>query len=318
MTQALLSRTDGECARVTQNAAWGACAPELSILIPFKSDDPTRLLAALDAAPSCEVEIILLDDGSRDSDLAQRVSALVSVLRTAARLLVLDQNEGRARGRNRLVGQARARHFLFLDSDMLPDQTDFVARWLDLAKEDIPVAFGGFSLQQCPPNPDHDLHRVMAARGDCVPAELRSLTPEKYVFTSNLLVRRDVFAAEAFDEAFTGWGWEDVEWAMRVSALWPIRHLDNTATHLGLDTAATIAAKYEQSAANFARAVTLHPQVISTYPSYRAARLLSRIPFLGLWRVLLKGYALSAPLPVRSRAFAMRLYRAALYAGVLK
>ena len=59
--------------------------------------------------------------------------------------------------------------------------------------------------------------------------------PEKYVFTSNLLIRRDVFDAEPFDAGFVGWGWEDVEWGMRVSRRHPIAHIDNPATHLGLD-----------------------------------------------------------------------------------
>jgi hypothetical protein len=154
----------------------------------------------------------------------------------------------------------------------------------------------------------------MAAHADCRPAAERRLAPEKHLFTSNLLVRRDVFEAEAFDEGFTGWGWEDVEWGMRVARRWPILHLDNPATHLGLDTAPAIAAKFEQSAANFARVVAAHREVVSAYPSYRVARALKRAPLRGLWRPLLKAYALVEGAPVRSRAFAMRLYRAALYA----
>ena len=98
----------------------------------------------------------------------------------------------------------------------------------------------------------------------------RARAPEKYVYTSNLLVRRDVFEAEAFDGAFTGWGWEDVEWAMRVSRRWPVLHIDNPATHMGLDTVEQLAGKYEQSAGNFARVVARHPDVVSTYPSYRS------------------------------------------------
>jgi hypothetical protein len=154
----------------------------------------------------------------------------------------------------------------------------------------------------------------MAGHSDCLPAAERNLTPEKHVFTSNLLVRRDVFETEAFDESFAGWGWEDVEWGMRVARRWPILHVDNTATHLGLDTARVMAGKYEQSAANFARVIAAHPQVVSTYPSYRAARLLRLAPLRGLWRPLLKAYALADAAPLPSRAFAMRLYRAALYA----
>jgi len=299
---------------VFDNAAWVAAAPRLSVLIPFKGDDPCRLLAALDRKPG-PAEIVLLDDGSNDPGLAQRVRAAVENLALPARLVTLSCNEGRSKGRNRLVAHARAGHFLFLDSDMLPDADRFLGRWLDLAaSKNVPVAFGGFSLLQCAPRREHALHRAMAGHSDCLPASERNLTPEKHVFTSNLLVRRDVFEAEAFDEGFAGWGWEDVEWGMRVARRWPILHVDNTATHLGLDTAPVMASKYEQSAANFARVIAAHPQVVSTYPSYRAARLLRLAPLRRLWRPLLKAYALAEAAPIATRAFAMRLYRAALYA----
>ena len=299
---------------VIDNAAWGDATPALSVLIPFKGDDPTDLLGMLDAE-SGRVEVILLDDGTASAALTARVADAAQGHALPVRLVTLARNEGRAKGRNRLVAHARGGHFLFLDSDMLPDTPDFLAVWLDLAvNENAPVAFGGFSLIQTPPRREHALHRAMATHSDCLPARERNVSPEKHVFTSNLLVRRDVFDAEAFDEGFAGWGWEDVEWGMRVARRWPIRHIDNTATHLGLDTAATMAAKYEQSAANFARVVAAHPEVVSGYPSYKVARLLKRAPLRTLWRPLLKALALAEAAPVSTRALAMRLYRASLYA----
>lgn len=296
------------------NAAWPGAAPRLSVLIPFKGDDPCPLIGLLAREPVA-AEIVLLDDGTGEPDLTARVQAAMGRCALPARLVTLAANEGRARGRNRLVSHARAGHFLFLDSDMAPDSSGFLSTWLDLiARQDPAVAFGGFSLDQAPPRRDHALHRAMAGHSDCLPAQIRAQNPEKHVFTSNLLVRRDVFAAEAFDEGFAGWGWEDVEWGMRVARRWPILHIDNTATHLGLDPAPVIAAKYEQSAANFARVVAAHREVVSAYPSYRAARILKRAPLRRLWRPLVKAYALAERAPVKSRAFAMRLYRAALYA----
>jgi hypothetical protein len=157
----------------------------------------------------------------------------------------------------------------------------------------------------------------MALNSDCLSADLRRLAPEKYVFTSNLLVRRDVFEAVAFDEGFTGWGWEDVEWAMRVARQWPIQHLDNTASHLGLDTAAALTRKYEQSAANFGRVVAEHPQVVASYGSYRVARMIRRLPGRSLVRGLARTLALSGGLPTGLQGFGLRLYRAALYAEVV-
>ena len=301
-------------ATLFDNAPWATAQPRLSVLVPFKGDDPRPLLIALAREPVA-VEIVLLDDGTGDASLSAALQALIPDLPLPTRLVTLAVNEGRAKGRNRLVSHARAGHFLFLDSDMAPDRGDFLAAWLALITKDDPaVAFGGFSLQQVKPRRDQALHRAMAAHSDCLSAAERSLSPEKHVFTSNLLVRRDVFAAEGFDEGFAGWGWEDVEWGMRVARRWPIVHIDNTATHLGLDPAKVIAAKYEQSAANFARVVAAHPEVVSAYPSYRAAKILRRVPLRRLWRPLIKAFALNDLAPLPSRAFAMRLYRAALYA----
>ncbi len=310
-----------DAAGVTDNAAWTGASPALSVLIPFLRDDPCDLLQRLDteaAAADGAVEIVLVDDGTADGALTCRIAAVTGAMALPVRLISLSANEGRSRGRNRLAGSARGGHLLFLDSDMRPDRPDFLKTWADLvAREDPAVAFGGFSLLQASTDARFAVHRVMAMRSECVPRDERARTPEKYVYTSNLLVRRDVFATEAFDAAFTGWGWEDVEWGMRVSRRFPVIHIDNPATHMGLDTVAALAGKYEQSAPNFARVAAKHPDIVGGYPSFRAARLLKRLPALGLVRPWMKRAALTGWLPIRARAFSLRLYRAALYAEAI-
>ncbi len=306
---------------VIDNAAHGDAAPQLSILTPFYRDDPRPLLAALDregAALGGLVELVLLDDAGGDPERSRAVAQAARTLSVPTRLIQLAANAGRARGRNQLVEHSRGRHLLFLDSDMLPDRAHFLTAYLALiAAEDPPVVVGGFSVAQAAVRPEHALHRALALRGECVPAVERARMPEKYVWTSNLLVRRDVFAAESFDEAFQGWGWEDTEWGVRVAARFGVRHIDNQATHLGLDTASALAAKYEQSPANFARILARHPQTVRRFPSYRLARVLKTIPGCGVWRPFLKRLALASRWPLASRVAAMKLYRAALYAEVV-
>lgn len=308
-------------AEVHDNAAWTATRPSMSVLIPFLRDDPTDLLRRLDAeAGSLDgaVEIVVLDDGTADAALTDRLAGQIRAMALPARLITLPANEGRARGRNRLASAARGGNLLFLDSDMRPDRPDFLRAWADLVAHDEPaVAFGGFSLLQAPNEPRFAVHRALAARSECVGAAERARQPEKYVYTSNLLVRRDVFEAEAFDPGFTGWGWEDVEWAMRVSRRFPVVHVDNPATHMGLDTVEALAGKYEQSAPNFGRMAARHPEIVAVYPSYRAARLLKRVPALPGLRRLMREAARAGWLPVGARAFSLRLYRAALYADAV-
>jgi glycosyltransferase involved in cell wall biosynthesis len=308
-------------ADIHENAAFADARPTVSVLMPFLRDDPTDLLGALETeGPSLNgaVEIIVLDDGTADAALTQRLKAQIDAMALPVRLITLPKNEGRAIGRNRLAGAARAGSLLFLDSDMRPDHAHFLRDWAALVADSDPaVAFGGFSLLQAPTDARFQVHRALAAKSECVPCAERAKQPEKYVYTSNLLVRRDVFESEAFDPGFTGWGWEDVEWAMRVARRFAVVHVDNPATHMGLDTVAALAGKYEQSAPNFGRMVQRHPEVVAAYPSYRAAKLLKRLPGLRLLRRGLRGGAEAAWLPVATRAFSLRLYRAALYADAV-
>lgn len=308
-------------AHIHENAAWSQATPAISVLIPFLRDDPQGLLRQLDTeAPvlAGAVELVLLDDGTADFDLTQQLQTTINTLRLPARLITLAANEGRATGRNRLTTAARGEAYLFLDSDMRPDTAAFLQIWLRLVSDNAPaVAFGGFSLDQAPTDARFAVHRALSGASECLPASQRALTPEKYVYTSNLLVRRDVFSAESFDPGFSGWGWEDVEWAMRVSRRFPVVHIDNPATHMGLDTVEDLARKFDQGAGNFARVVALHPAIVQTYPSYKAARALKRLPALPLARRLMKQAALTTALPVKARAFALRLYRAAVYADAV-
>ena len=307
---------------VTDNAAWAAADARLSVLIPFFRDDPRPLLHALEreaAALAGRVEVVVLDDAGGDPARSRQAAQEAADSPLPVRLVALARNAGRAAGRNRLADAARARHLLFIDADMLPDRPDFLQAWLPLAEEaDVPAAFGGFSLEQATPGAEHRLHHAMQLGAECLPAAVRARQPAKHVFTSNLLVRRDVLAAEPFDESFVGWGWEDVEWGARVAARFGVTHIDNPATHLGLDTAAALAAKYEQSPANFGRLLDRHPELVRAFASYRAARLLSRLPARAPLRRGLKAVALAERAPLRARTAAMRLYKAALYAEVVR
>ena len=308
-------------ADIHDNAAWATARPAMSVLMPFLRDDPATLLAALESeagALAGAVEVIVLDDGTADPVLTQRLSRQIAAMTLPVRLISLPANEGRAIGRNRLAGAARGGSLLFLDSDMRPDHARFLRDWAALVADSDPaVAFGGFSLLQAPTDARFQVPRAMAAKSECVSQAERARQPAKYVYTSNLLVRRDVFASEAFDPGFTGWGWEDVEWAMRVSRRFQVVHIDNPATHMGLDTVAALAGKYEQSAPNFGRMVQRHPEVVAAYPSYRAARVLKRLPGLPLLRRAMRRGAETDWLPVAARAFSLRLYRAALYADAV-
>lgn len=302
------------------NTRYADAKPELSILIPFLRDDPRPLLERLlrEADIQNSIEIILLDDGTGSQQLTRDLGDLIVSADTPVKLLTLTQNIGRAKGRNRLADLARSSYLLFLDADMLPDSDSFIGQWIAFIQEYNPAAaFGGFSLDQAPTEKRFAVHRAMALKSDCLSAEQRSQQPEKHLFTSNLLIRQDIYSDYRFDSSFSGWGWEDVEWAMRISREHQIMHPDIPATHTGLDTVTDLKRKYRQSAANFASLAEMHPDLVSRYPSYRAAMLFKRTGLAALVRMTSGAAASIELLPAALRALSLRFYRAALYARAL-
>lgn len=309
----MTSAAHGE--RVVKNGAPEG-RPRLTVLTPFHRHDPTPLIDALARTERDDVELVLIDDGSGTAALLAAVCTAIHRLPFPAQIIVWGANRGRAAARNRLIEAARGEYVLFLDADMIPDAPDFLDVWLDLIDEERPaVAFGGLSLRQAPQAPETALHYFLFGRSDCRAAAARARDAAQFTAASNLLVRRDVIEATPFDDSFSGWGWEDVDWALRAAQREPIIHIDNPATHAGLDTAETLLRKYREAGPNYARLLQKHPGA-RRFASHRAARLLKRLPGLSALQRAFAWLARdpmgAAPMPMRHAA--LKLYRTAIYA----
>ena len=291
--------------------------PRLSVLIPFYRDDARTLLASLDGqdvTPS-DVEVLVMDDGSGDAALTDAVQEAVNVMHLPATLITAPENRGRSATRNALQELASGEWVLFLDADMRVDHRDFLSRYLDVIDAGTcDIAFGGFTVEDRADDRDTDLHRVLSHSSDCLSAEEREAAGAQYVASSNLCVRKSVLDAEGFDGGFTGWGWEDSEWAARVAKRFRLCHLDNPAVHLGLETTDTLLSRFATSGPNYHRFAQLHPELATALPLHRIVRGLARIPGQRLARGPLKLMVRAHPLPTRLRVLALKLWRASHYA----
>jgi len=292
----------------------------LSICVPTWRDSADALLCNLmrmEHAEQCT--LLIFDDGSLDPSLTRQLTRQIMRFPGPARLVCAPKNCGRSHARNRLFGLAETPWILFLDADMQPDDDDFLNRYLDAvdAQADPALIAGGFSLRHAHPTAQTRLHAAQSQASECVAAGIRANAPGRYVFSSNILVHRDVLTAVEFDQGFQGWGWEDVDWGLRVAPLFPIVHIDNSATHLGLDTDAKLIDKYAQSADNFLRLSERHPEEMSRTPLYRMSKWLSHLPGLRLISQVFRGLAQSKVVPIKGRLLALKLYRAAIYGARL-
>lgn len=291
-------------------------APRLSVLTPFHRHDPSPLLTAMRNAPD-GVEFVLLDDGSGSAELLSHVLATASRLNAPARVVVWADNRGRSAGRNRLVAEAKGEYVLFLDADMIPDAPDFLAHWLYVAESAAPLAaFGGLSLRQAALTPETALHHNLFGASDCRDARARSQSPAQFTASANLMVRRAFLDTLPFDDRFVGWGFEDVDWALSAASKTTVLHIDNPATHAGLDDVDTLLRKSAEAGPNFARLAAKHPSDVAHFNAHRVATLLQHLPGRASLRALCAWLARD-PLgaaPMNLRRAALKLYRTSHYA----
>ncbi len=294
--------------------------PTLSIAIPTYCDDPTDLIGALALDPQAALcEIIVFDDGSADRGLVDKIETALAAFPSWSQLIVSPNNNGRSAGRNQLAKAARSDWILYLDADMVPADRMFLDRYIAEVETDTRprVIVGGFSPPDKVPR-GRRLHAALARRSDCRPAAMRNLDPGRHVFTSNMLVHRTVLDSITFDDGYRGWGWEDVDWGLRVVDWHPVVHIDNAAVHTGLDPDAALLSKHAGSGDNFARLTMRHPKAAQRMPLYRAARAFKRTPLLGVVKAVSARLAVAPGAPMSLRCVAVKAHRAAAYAEALK
>jgi hypothetical protein len=171
-------------------------------------------------------------------------------------------------------------------------------------------------LRQAQRTPETALHHNLFGASDCRGVRARAASPAQFTASSNLLVRRTFLAAHPFDDSFVGWGFEDIDWALGAARHGDILHIDNPATHAGLDDVDTLMRKSAEAGPNFARLAAKHPEQVSRFSAHRVAKLLQLAPMRPALRKLC-GWLARDPFgaaPMRLRRAALKLYRASHYA----
>lgn len=299
---------------ITQHNYNAIHSPRLSVLIPYFKDDPSALLSALIAQASQDIEILLYDDGTGDAVINDSLCRIARANAASVTLLFAHKNLGRSAARNALQSAAGAPWLLFLDADMMPSDRRFLSHYMqNIAQDFADVIFGGFKMPKTT-TPQFALHRAFSASTDCLSAKERAQSGPQYVCSSNLAVRASVLDAEAFDTGFTGWGWEDSEWAARIAPQYRLAHIDNPAVHLGLETTETLLRRFATSGENYDRFVTRHPVLAKKLSLYKVIRELAKVPFQGLCQTPLKFIVKSRLFPMPVRIKALKLWRASWYA----
>lgn len=266
----------------------------LSVLIPVFNWDIKVLalelnsqIASLGESPRRLIEVLVVDDGSTDEDIRDRNRSLFHSanereLSAEFRYLENKKNIGRSATRNRLMQESQGKTFLFLDADVLPDGNEFLRKYIDLInkKPNNLVCCGGISYKRCVGRIDKDLKFYLwySSRASVKPSEIRQKVPWAWVFTANVLISRKLAMEHDFDSGFTAYGYEDIEWGIRLNKVTEIVHVENTVTHMGLLPKAVLLKKAQASSPNLIRLFNIHPVEANSIRAFRYAQTVSILP----------------------------------------
>lgn len=247
---------------------FGPRTRRLSLLIPVYNWDVSRLLSGIIEEVDGfglwgGLELLILDDASDDKFISARNKAFFErVHRPYLKYSCLECNIGRSSIRNLLASRASGDFLIFMDCDVIPDENDFIRRYVCLAEEDsFDVVCGGISYRTRVLNdPEYDYHAYLGNKKEVKPASERNKMPWRHILTSNIMVRKSVFLQTPFDERFIGYGYEDIEWGVRLTEKFRILHIDNTVSHLGLVTKSSAYYKMCNSVSNYLLLKELRPK----------------------------------------------------------
>jgi len=209
----------------------------LSILIPIYNWNVTGLVSTLimqGNALDINYEIICIDDASLTKFKLANRNELIGL---PVRYSELENNIGRAKIRNLLCHRSGYPHLLFLDCDSTIINSNFLERYIkEIKKNPNAVLSGGRHYSNKKPvNKKKHLHWYFGKHREALSSSERNLHPYELLHTNNLIIPREALIKHFFDESITGYGYEDLEWAVRLKrANILVRHIDNPVRHDGL------------------------------------------------------------------------------------
>ena len=180
-------------------------------------------------------ELIFCDDASKKSIVEE--NRMLAQKHECIKLLENESNLGRSATRNKLVKTAKNDWLLFLDGDMLTDN-GFVKKYVKNLKE-ADCLVGGIKYQNVPPiEKAQYLRWYYGIKREMKTADYRNKFVYRSFMTGNFLIRKSVIEALPFDEQISKYGHEDTLMGLSLKHnKISLKHIDNAAEHLGIDTA---------------------------------------------------------------------------------
>lgn len=206
----------------------------LSICIPVYEYDVASLVSDLrQQIDDLEemVEIVLIDDASSE-DFRKINSAIEGV-----KYVQLEENVGRAVIRNTFLDHVQFDYLIFLDTDSIIIEKDFLITYLEAIRDGEKVICGGRLYPDTIGDNNRMLRWKYGKERESKPASERSKHPHQSFMTNNFLIHKKVLKEVRFNEELKGYGHEDTLFGFELKKRKiSIHHIDNPILNGDIET----------------------------------------------------------------------------------
>lgn len=210
----------------------------LSILIPTYNYNVVSLVSELHKqCLECKIDFEILCQDDASNSVLNTENKIINSLKNCF-FFVNSNNLGRGKNINSLAEKAKNDFLLILDCDTFPTQNNFIKNYISTTiKTENRVVFGGIQYKKEKPENEKLLRWVYGTKREALSLKVRNEKPNSRALTSNLLIKKELFLENLFDESITKYGYEDLVFLSDLEKKGVlVKHIENTTYHLGLET----------------------------------------------------------------------------------
>lgn len=219
----------------------------LSILIPVYNYDVYALVSELKHQADelgIKYEILTQDDNSQYfRSENEKINSLSN-----CHYEVNTQNIGRGKNINLLCSKANEDYVLIMESDSFPENKNYLKNYLASIKNDTSIIFGGVKYPETVPEKDKLLRWKYGHARETKSLKERLKNNYSFVFTWNLLLRKEMLLKYPFPEFIREYGYEDAVFikTLRLNSV-PITHIENHLIHYNNENSIDFIKKTEKA-----------------------------------------------------------------------
>jgi len=203
----------------------------LSILIPTYNYNVVPLVLELQKQAESigmDYEILVQDDASQQYIIE---NSRISTVKNCS-FYVNTKNLGRGKNINLLAEKAKFDYALIMEADALPENENYLNNFIQAVSKSTTVIFGGVQYPKIRPSKEKILRWKYGINREAKPLHHRLNHQYDFVFTWNLLLRKDILLKNPFPQFVKEYGYEDVIFIKSLSQnSIPIVHLENLLIH---------------------------------------------------------------------------------------